>query len=100
MTRKELIGAIAAATGQTKKLTAKIVDATFKEIFQTVVEGEKINILNFGSFTPKIRNARTWKQPKTGKIYAIPKHLTPGFIPSKTFRKELLKDDNTANSEK
>ena len=89
MNRVELIDAIAAETG----LTKKDIDATLKS-FMTVVSDtlqkkESVQLIGFGSFSTVNREARKGVNPQTKKPIKIAAKKVAKFIPGKDL-KELV----------
>lgn len=72
MNKTELIKKIARETGVTQKVTTQVIDATFEAIGDSLVAGEKVSILNFGTFSVKPTAARTCRNPKTGETLDVP----------------------------
>ena len=59
MNKAELINAIAASTELTKKDAEKALSATLEAITNALAQGDKVQIVGFGSFEVKKRAART-----------------------------------------
>ena len=91
MNKGELVDAIAAKAGATKKDTDVIVSAILDVITETVAEGQKVAIVGFGTFEPRPRSAREGRHPRTGEKLAIPASTLPGFSPGKTFKAAVAK---------
>lgn len=73
MKKNELITKVAKETGNTKKLVSEIVDTIFDTIGQAVIDGDSVNITNFGKFTTRETQGRTCRVPLTGEeIYVKP----------------------------
>ena len=58
--------------GVTAKDTAVFVDATIKAIQDAVVNGDKVQIVGFGTFETTTRAARVGRNPQTGENISIP----------------------------
>ena len=72
MNKNELIQAVA-ATGNLKKKDAEAaVNAITEVITNALKNGEKVQIVGFGTFEVKARNARTGRNPKTGEAIEVP----------------------------
>ena len=65
MNKTELIAAVAAKTGLTKKDAEKVVNATIESITESLVKGDKVNVSGFGIFEVKAREARVGRNPRT-----------------------------------
>ncbi len=65
MNKAELISAMAAEANLSKVDTRKAVDALIKVVTDTLVAGEKVNIVGFGAWTTVERNERMGVNPST-----------------------------------
>lgn len=97
--KKDLVEKVAAETGLTQEVCAQVVAATLDAVKETVVSGEKVSILGFGSFQGKDRKARTGRNPKTGEELQIAATRAPTFTPAKAF-KDALKQEFINNPPK
>jgi DNA-binding protein HU-beta len=79
MTKAELIANVASETGLTKREAEKAVVAVFDSITAALTEGDKIQLIGFGTFEVKERAARTGRNPKTGEEIKIAASKTPSF---------------------
>ena len=65
MNKADLIAAIAAKTGETKKSAEASVNAFVDVITESLVEGDKVQLVGFGSFEVRKRAARKGRNPQT-----------------------------------
>ena len=79
MNKNELINAVAERANITKKDAEIAVSATFEAIADALCEGEKIQLVGFGSFEVKKREARVGRNPKTKEAIEIPATKVPVF---------------------
>lgn len=86
MNKKELIGAVAEATGQTKKDAELVVDSTFDVITSALKDGEKVKVHGFGSFEVRERAARKGRNPQSGEEIEIPATKAPAFKAAKALK--------------
>ena len=86
MNREELITAVAARTGLTKKSAEEVLDTIQDTIMDAVRDGDKVTLTGFGAFLLVERPARKGRNPRTGEIIEIAAHKRPRFVPGKTFR--------------
>ena len=86
MNKTELIAAVAAKTGLTKKDAEKVVNATIDTITESLVNGDKVNVSGFGIFEVKAREARVGRNPRTKETIQIPATKLPAFKASKTLK--------------
>ena len=91
MNKTELIAAVAAKTGLTKKDAEKVVNATIESITESLVKGDKVNVAGFGIFEVKAREARVGRNPRTKETIQIPATKLPAFKASKTLKDAVAK---------
>ena len=91
MNKTELIAAVAAKTGLTKKDAEKVVNATIDTITESLVQGDKVNVSGFGIFEVKAREARVGRNPRTKETIQIPATKLPAFKASKTLNDAIAK---------
>lgn len=72
MNKEELISAIAGKGGMTKADAAKALEAVMDAIADGLKQGEKIQLVNFGTFSVGERKASTGRNPRTGEPITIP----------------------------
>ena len=65
MTKTDLINAVAAKTGLSKKDSDKAVAAFVEAVTESLAKGEKVALLGFGTFDVKTRAARKGINPRT-----------------------------------
>ena len=87
MNKAELINVVAAAAEVSKKDAELVITATFDAITDALKEGEKVQLVGFGSFEVKKRAARIGRNPRTKEEIEIPATVLPVFKAGK-----LLKD--------
>ena len=71
MNKADLINALAAKNAISKKDAEKAVNAVLDLIADALKNGEKVQIMGFGSFEVKARAERTGKNPATGETIKI-----------------------------
>jgi len=67
MNKAQLIDAIAAEAKITKADAKKALDAFIKSTGTALKKGDRVALVGFGSFSVAKRNARTGRNPQTGK---------------------------------
>ncbi len=90
MNKTELIDSIAEKTDQAKAYVAKVLDALMETIEATVVKGDKVQLVGFGTFEPQHRNARPGRNPQTGEPLEIAEATLPKFTPGKSFKERVV----------
>lgn len=91
MNKTELIDAVAAATGLTKKNAAAAVSATLDAVTATLTKGDKVQIAGFGTFEVRERAARVCKSPATGKLVNVEACKVPSFKAGKALKDTVNK---------
>ena len=71
MNKAELIDAIAGEASLTKADAKKALDAYIKSTTGALKKGDRVALVGFGSFSVAKRNARTGRNPQTGKPITI-----------------------------
>ena len=72
MNKTELIAEVANKAGLSRKDAEKALGAVVETITEAVVKGDKVQLVGFGSFETKQREARTGRNPKTKETIEIP----------------------------
>jgi len=75
-----------------KKDIEIVVNTIFDSMRASLIQGERIEIRGFGSFTVKNRNAREGRNPKTGSVVQISKKRVPYFKVGKELRERVNTD--------
>ena len=91
MTKTELISAIAAKSGLSKKDSEKALAATIDAISGALKNGDKVQLVGFGIFDVKNRAARIGRNPKTKEPINIPATRTPQFKAGKALKEAVAK---------
>ena len=91
MNKTELIAAVAAKTGLTKKDAERAVAATFDALTDSLVKGDRVQVSGFGIFEVKTREARIGRNPRTKEEIKIPATRLPAFKASKTLKDAVAK---------
>jgi DNA-binding protein HU-beta len=81
MNKAELIDAIAQESGLTKADSKKALDALISSVGAGLKKGESITLVGFGSFSVSKREAKTGRNPQTGKPLQIPAKNVVRFKP-------------------
>ena len=86
MNKAELIAAVAAKTGATKKNAEELVNAFVDVVTETLKKGDKVQLVGFGSFEVRKRAARKGRNPQTKEEIKIPASKAPKFKPGKALK--------------
>lgn len=92
ITKKDLALKVSEATGLRKNMSAKVVDALFASMRDTLITGNRIEIRGFGVFEVKDTKPKpAARNPRTGEIIYVPARRKTHFKPGKLLKKELHK---------
>ena len=86
MNKAEFIAAIAAKTGDTKKAAEASVNAFVEVVTESLVKGDKVQLVGFGSFEVRKRAARKGRNPQTKEEIKIPASKAPVFKAGKALK--------------
>ena len=86
MNKTELVAAVAEKTGLSKKSSDAAVAAVVDAITESLVNGEKVQLVGFGSFEVKNRSARMGRNPHTKEQIEIPASRVPVFKAGKALK--------------
>jgi DNA-binding protein HU-beta len=79
VTKSQLVEAIAARTGLTRKQSADAIEATLSAVEDVLGRGGEVSLAGFGKFTVAERAARQGVHPRTGDPMQIPATRVPRF---------------------
>ena len=91
MNKAELVTAVAEKAGLSKKDSEKAINAAFDAITDALVAGDKVQLVGFGSFEVKERNARVGRNPKTKEEIQIPASRVASFKVGKALKDAVAK---------
>lgn len=91
MNKVELIAQIAEKSGLSKKDAEKALAATVDAITEAVSTGDKVQLVGFGSFEGKQREARVGRNPKTKEAIEIPATRVPVFKAGRALKDAVSK---------
>ena len=86
MNKSELINAVAVSADVSKKEAEAVITAALDAITAALKEGDKVQLVGFGSFEVKKRAARVGRNPKTKETIEIPASVVPVFKAGKALK--------------
>lgn len=90
MTRSDLVEALASRFAQLGQRDAELaVKAILDAMSDAMVQGQRIEIRGFGSFSVTHRPPRIGRNPRSGESVAIPEKRVPHFKPGKALRERV-----------
>ncbi|MDB5085830.1 MAG: integration host factor subunit alpha [Bacilli bacterium] len=81
MNKLELVTKVAEQTGLKKKDAELVVNSVLDTISDALAEGDKVQLIGFGTFETRKRTARNGRNPQTGEVIQIPASVVPAFKP-------------------
>lgn len=86
MTKADLVNAIAEKSGFSKKDSEKALGAVIGSITDSLVSGEKVQIVGFGTFEVRARAAKEAINPRTKEKIPVPAKMAPAFKAGKALK--------------
>jgi len=86
LNKAELVDQLAGKTSMTKSATEKFVNAFVDCVEEALSAGNKVQLVGFGTFEVRERQARKGRNPKTGAVIDIPATRVPAFKAGKDFK--------------
>jgi DNA-binding protein HU-beta len=93
MRKADLVTTISEKTGVPKVDVLVTLEMFFKEVKNSLADGENVYIRGFGSFIVKKRAKKIGRHIKKNIAIEIPEHLIPAFKPAKVFV-DQVKNEN------
>ena len=90
MKKQELVAAIAQEAEISKKDADKALAAAINAISKALADGDKIQLVGFGTFEVRERAARTGKNPRTGEMIKIAASKVPAFKAGKALKDVVI----------
>jgi len=95
MTKYELVCALAKSCKIPLRRAYIVVDTFFEKLTRALMNGEKVEIRNFGNFVVRYYDGYTGRNPKSGEKVKIPAKRLPLFKAGLGLRKMLNEGSNT-----
>ena len=89
MTKRELVMQIAERLGFAQNEVADVVQATLDAIIESLAEGRRLEIRNFGVFEVRTRDSRKGRNPRTGEEVPIEQKRVATFKPGKALKEQV-----------
>ena len=89
VTRKELASSVYEKLSISHRNATEIVDTVFSTLKKTLISGESIKLVQFGSFNVREKSPRRGRNPHTGESMMISKRQMITFRPSRQLRESL-----------
>jgi nucleoid DNA-binding protein len=89
MNKTQLIEAIAASANLKKKDAEAALNAFTTVVADALKNGDKVQLIGFGTFEVKTRGERTGRNPATGAAIKIPAAKVPAFVAGKGLKDSI-----------
>ena len=89
MNKSDLVAVVADKLGATKRDAEASLNAVVEAITESLVKGEKIQLVGFGSFEVRKRAARKGRNPQTKEEIKIPASKAPVFKAGRAFKEAV-----------
>ena len=91
MNKTELVNAVAGKADFSKKDADKAVAAVLDSITDALAQGDKVQIVGFGTFEVRARAEKQGRNPKTGEAMIVPASNLPAFKAGKALKEAVAK---------
>lgn len=91
LSKAEFVAKVSDKTELTKKDAEKAVNAFLETVQESMVAGETVSFVGFGSFEVRERAARKGRNPQTGEEIEIAASKVPAFKPGKSLKDAVNK---------
>lgn len=85
----ELAKTISQKIGITQKQASEFINVFVETIEEKLVEGEKVQLVGFGTFLTRKREKREGRKPGTGEKIEIPASIAPVFKAGKGLKEKV-----------
>lgn len=89
MNKTQLVDVVAKAAGMKKKEAEVAVEAVFDAIADALADGDKVQIIGFGTFEAKVQAEREGRNPLTGEKITIAACKRPAFSASQALKDKV-----------
>lgn len=89
MTKTDLVNVVSTETELKKKDVEAVINATLGAIANALKEGDKVQLIGFGTFEVKETGEREGRNPKTGEAITIAACKKPAFSASKALKDQI-----------
>ena len=91
MNKQQFAENVMARTDMTRAATERFINAFIDTVGDALAEGDKVQLIGFGTFETRERGARTCRNPQTGGTVAIPACKAPAFKAGKALKDKINK---------
>ena len=91
MNKTDLVNAVASKAEISKKDAEAAVSAVVSSISEALADGEKVQLVGFGTFEVRDRAAKQGRNPRTGESITIPASKLPAFKAGSALKEAVSK---------
>ena len=91
MNKTELVNAVAKNEGMDKKSAEKAVNAVFAAVADALAQGEKVQLIGFGTFEVRDRAEKEARNPRTGETIKVAATQVPAFKAGAALKAKVAK---------
>ena len=99
MRKAELVALISEKTGVPKVDVLVTLETFFKEVKNSLADGQNVYVRGFGSFIVKKRAKKIGRHIKKNIAIEIPEHYIPAFKPAKVFVDQVKSNSENIETE-
>ena len=89
MNKTDLVNVVMAETNLSEKDVKAAINATLTAVSNALKDGDKVQIVGFGTFEVKTVEARDGRNPKTGESIKIDAHKKAHFTSSQSLKDHI-----------
>lgn len=89
MRKRDIVLKISRDTEIKQVVVKEIVQRTFDTLLESLKQGKRIELRNFGVFQVKMRKKRIGRNPKTGEVVPVPERRMVVFKPGLEMKKHI-----------
>lgn len=91
MNKTDIVNKLAEKTGMNQKVAKIVVDTITESIKKAIVNGERVEIRGFGSFSVRRYKSYKGRNPKNGEVVEVPAKKLPYFKVGKELKEAISK---------
>jgi len=91
MNKQELIEKLSERTGAYKAVSERFITAFTDIVSEALAEGDKVQLIGFGTFETRKRNGRYANNPQSGEKVWVDAKTAPVFKAGKAFKENVNK---------
>ncbi|KWX88219.1 DNA-binding protein [Paenibacillus riograndensis] len=89
MNKTDLVNNISEKSGLAKKDVETVLNGVLGEITDALAQGDKVQLIGFGTFETRKRSGRSGRHPQTVTPLEIPESTVPAFKPGNKLKEAV-----------